>query len=116
MMPGWIELLNQIKMRFDHEGIVVKNLAGNPADPLIRKFMNEKLEGMIYIGEAALAAGVEGYVFSGSDHQTWVVWSKDETPQEVTVPSNLLSVYDKYGQEIDLPETIASPLYFDMKP
>jgi len=40
MMPGWIDLLNQIKPRFDFEGIVVKDLAGNPADPLITKFMD----------------------------------------------------------------------------
>ncbi|WP_027360234.1 SIR2 family protein [Desulforegula conservatrix] len=41
MVPGWIDLLIEIKARFDSEGIIVKDLAGNPADSLITKFMDE---------------------------------------------------------------------------
>jgi hypothetical protein len=40
-IPGWIDLLNQIKERFDSESIIVKDLSGKQADSLIKKFMNE---------------------------------------------------------------------------
>ena len=40
-IPGWIELLNEIKKCFDSEGIIVKDLAGNQAESLIAKFMAE---------------------------------------------------------------------------
>lgn len=41
LIPGWIDLLKQIKKRFDDENIVVKTFADVSADRLITIFMNE---------------------------------------------------------------------------
>jgi hypothetical protein len=83
------------------------------------KFLNDKLDGMAYIGEAPLPTGLQGYIFSGEDHQTWVLWSSDELPQTIVLPQHILSVYDKLGQTIAIDGaelTISSPIYIDVKP
>jgi len=83
------------------------------------KYLLFKLTNMFYIGEAPLPNELQGYIFSGENRRTWVIWSKDETPQSIYVPGDVVAVYDKYGQNIQLdgPQIeISSPIYFDLLP
>ena len=82
-------------------------------------FMNEKLAGMGYTGEVPLPDGVAGYIFEGNDRQTWVLWSQDESPQTIELPSGIFAAYNKLGQQIHLQSeqmTITSPIYLDLSP
>ena len=94
--------------------------ANNPK-PAFRAFqyLTDKLDGMAYIGEAPVHEGIQGYIFSSKERQTWVLWSVDESHQTLESPQNVLFVYDKFGQLISQQETeltVASPLYIDVKP
>ena len=119
-----LEIAGTIWYSFEGQGWRYGGLVGNDENnpkPVFTayKYMNENLKGMSYIGEAPFPDGIDGYVFSSANQQTWVAWSWDETPQTVDLPSNLLSVFDKYGQEVVLQGdqiTITSPLYFDIRP
>jgi hypothetical protein len=94
--------------------------ADNP-NPAFRafRFLNQKLDGMNYVGDAPLPEEVAGYIFEGDGRQIWVIWSVDETPQMVDVPPGVLGVVDKYGQEIPASETqltVSSPVYVEVAP
>ena len=82
------------------------------------KYLNEKLVGMSYIGESPLPNGLQGYIFVDDDRETWVIWSQDESPQAMELPSNVIVVYDKYGQAVALQDQleVSSPVYLDMVP
>lgn len=63
--------------------------------------------------------GLNGYAFTKDDDQIWVLWSPDQKPHTISLPSNALSVYDKFGEDIT-PENgeliIDSPIYVNLIP
>ena len=83
------------------------------------RYLNAKLAGLIYTGEVNLAPGVQAYTFENADRQTWVVWSRDETPQQIPLPENLTGIYDRNGNAIT-PQAdgivVTSPIYIDLLP
>lgn len=83
------------------------------------KFMNEKLAGMVFTGEVPHHEGIQGYVFSGDNRKTWVLWSQDASPQRLDLNSEILSASDIFGESISLDEdqlAITSPVYLDLVP
>lgn len=119
-----LDVSSTIWYSFEGEGWRYGGLVGSDANnpkPAYRAFqyMNDKLRDLTWVGEAHYPSGVEGHIFSGSDYQTWVVWSQDESPQTIDLPPNLLSIYDKFGQEVSADGsqiTVTSPQYFDVVP
>lgn len=109
---------------FEGQGWRYGGLVGSdPSNPKLSyqafKFLNEKLAGMEYFGEVSQTNGIEGYSFVSSNHRTWVLWSQDESPQTLDLPSDIIAAYDIFGQPLDLGEkefTITSPVYIDMAP
>ncbi len=117
-----MDIAGSIWFQFEGQGWRYSNLVGNDMDnpnPAYQsfKYLNEKLENTVFIGQTPFPDGLEGYIFSGVDYQTWVIWSKDGSSQIIELPQSILSVYDKFGQEIALQElqiTVNSPIYLDI--
>ncbi len=117
-----MDVAGSIWFQFEGQGWRYSNLVGSDFDypnPAYRsfKYLNEKLENMVYTGKTPFQEEVDGYIFTGDDHQTWVVWSKDESPQWIELPQGFLSAHDKFGQEISLQGSqmqVLSPVYLDI--
>ncbi len=119
-----MDIRSTIWYQFEGSGWRYCGMVGEDADnpnPAFRafRFLNQKLDGMNYVGDAPLPEEVAGYIFEGDGRQIWVIWSVDETPQMVDVPPGVLGVVDKYGQEIPASETqltVSSPVYVEVVP
>jgi len=81
------------------------------------QFLNRKLADARMMGPVEDFPGIEGYAFVHSDNtQTWVLWSLDESPISVKIPSDA-RVLDKFGTQIALADDmleISSPVYIDL--
>jgi hypothetical protein len=45
-------------------------------------------------------AGLNGYEFSNVLKKIWVLWASDQTDHLITLPANVIQVYDKFGSPI----------------
>jgi hypothetical protein len=49
----------------------------------------------------------------------WVLWSDSGDPVTISVPDNLIEMYDKYGNSVESPGAevaISSPVYMEITP
>ena len=81
------------------------------------KFLTQELATASYKGRVLLNyPGVAGYEFVDEAKKVWVVWSPDEKPHTITVPSNAIQALDKYGTVIPISGnqlTVKSPVYIE---
>ncbi len=92
----------------------------NPAFHAFR-FLNAKLADARLESTVPEMPGIDGYAFVHPDGtHTWVLWSRDETPQIVVMPVGVTAVYDVLGSPLppgNGPELeVASPTYIDFVP
>ena len=102
-----------------YSGLVGNNYQNPKPAFLAFRYLNQKLAGMAYIGEANLAPGVQAHRFASEGKETWVAWSLDETPQPVILPVGVIAVFDEFGNEIGSGNNtmeILSPVYLDVSP
>jgi len=62
---------------------------------------------------------LNGYEFALAEKRVWVLWAGDDVPHTITLPDNLMHIYDKYGVEISPTNgtiTIQSPVYIELSP
>ena len=63
--------------------------------------------------------GVRAYEFVGAGKRVWVLWSDSGDPVTISVPDNLIEMYDKYGNSVESPGAevaISSPVYMEITP
>lgn len=63
---------------------------------------------------------LRAYEFSIDRKLIWVLWASDLQEHEISLPENVLQIYNKYGTLIEIPQdgTIAvdSPIYIELSP
>ncbi len=80
------------------------------------KFLTEKLNSASYAGRVLQNTSVAGYEFKTNAKKIWVMWSPDENPHLVNLPSNAGNAFDKYGNSISISGnqlTVNSPVYVE---
>jgi hypothetical protein len=80
------------------------------------QFMAQQLDRATYIGRVYESTPVAGYKFSTFQKEIWVLWSPDETPHSITLPSSFDHVFDKYGVEINMTNNqleVSNPVYVE---
>jgi hypothetical protein len=81
------------------------------------KFLTQELHSSTYTGRVFEDTDVAGYQFSKNDMRVWVLWSPDENPHTVSLPTNAIRAFDKYGVEIAITAnqiTVNSPVYIEL--
>jgi len=59
------------------------------------------------------------YEFNKSGKRIWVMWASDEQPSSITLPGEMIKVFNKYGNDITPTNgqiTIKSPVYVELTP
>ena len=82
-------------------------------------FLTKELEGARYTGRLTEFPGVNGYEFVTNDKKIWVLWSPDEQPQLVPLNQDVLAIYDKYGNTVEVQSgevSVSSPIYIEVAP
>jgi hypothetical protein len=84
------------------------------------QYMSSKLEKANYKREVTDYSSypVKAYEFITPSSYIWVMWSPDEIDHEITLPSNVGDVYDKYGVSYPIPAnkkiTVNHSIYVDL--
>jgi len=81
------------------------------------KFLTQELRFATYQGRVLENTDTAGYEFSKDDMKVWVLWSPDENPHTVSLPTNAMRAFDKYGVEIPITAnqiTVNSPVYIEL--
>ena len=79
-------------------------------------FLTQELGTATYKGRVMENTAVAGYEFTTGPKMIWVLWSPDEKPHIVALPSTATKAFDKYGNEITLTGnqiTVDSPRYVE---
>jgi len=80
------------------------------------KFLTQELGTATYKGRVMENTAVAGYEFTTGSKAIWVLWSPDEEPHIVALPSTATKAFDKYGVGIILTGnqiTVDSPVYVE---
>jgi len=80
------------------------------------KFLTQVLDSASYAGRVLQNTNVAGYEFMTNVKKIWVLWSPDENPHSVLLPSNVEKAFDKYGNIISTSGnqiTVKSPVYVE---
>jgi hypothetical protein len=80
------------------------------------EFLHKELGSATYIGRVDVDPKVAGYEFTTKQKKIWVLWSPDENPHSITLPTTPLKVLDKYGTEISLSGNqieVSRPIYVE---
>jgi hypothetical protein len=80
------------------------------------KFLTQELGTATYKDRVLENTAVAGYEFTTGSKAIWVLWSPDEEPHIVALPSTATKAFDKYGNEITLTGnqiTVDSPVYVE---
>ncbi|RPI31925.1 MAG: hypothetical protein EHM70_10270 [Chloroflexota bacterium] len=105
--PGW-----------RHGGMMYGGLEIKPAFTALQ-FLNQELKDAGYIKPVSDYPGLHGYEFYAPDKRIWVLWSPTPDAFTITLPENMLRIYDKFGSEI-IPESdqlpVKSPIYLEFAP
>jgi hypothetical protein len=102
--PGW-----------RYGGLLDGTQAPKPAYNAL-KFMTQELNSASYSGRVLQNTSVAGYEFTTNVKKIWVLWSPDENPHTVNLPSNAVKAFDKYGSSISITGnqiTVNSPVYVE---
>jgi hypothetical protein len=87
-------------LEFNYKGLLLPDFTPRPAY-WAYQFLSSKLIDRQYVGPVNDYGGVTGYAFGGGrSRRVEVLWSTDGTDQEIDVPADLVSAYDKFGAEI----------------
>jgi hypothetical protein len=85
----------------------------------VLKFVTQELIETTYKGQITQYPNLRGYQFGNYNRRVWVLWSPDEQPYKINIPSNTISIYDKYGAAI-IPEagqiTVKDPVFIRLPP
>jgi hypothetical protein len=82
-------------------------------------FMTKELAGAEYQQSVDQATPLEGYAFRSADKMIWVLWSPDGSSHPLSIPDQVVAVYDKYGNPIDASSgqlAVSSPVYVEITP
>jgi hypothetical protein len=83
------------------------------------QFMTTELGDASYSGRVTQYPNLRGYAFTAPNKRIWVLWSPDEQPYVIELPSGVVGVYDKYGNDITPVESsisISHPVYVEFAP
>jgi hypothetical protein len=83
------------------------------------KFFMQELDQAILTQPIGQYPQLNGYEFVLAEKRVWVLWAVDDVPHTITLPDNLMHIYDKYGVEISPTNgtlTIQSPVYIELSP
>ena len=81
------------------------------------RFMIQELGDAWYEGPVTRYVNLEGYAFGTPEKRTWVLWPPQDTTWNVVLPSDMIRVYDKLGQEITPSEsslTLTGVVYVEL--
>jgi hypothetical protein len=105
--PGW-----------RHGGLLDENQNPKPAYDALR-FLITELSDAEFSGVLAQFDALAGYEFISPEKRIWVLWSPDEIDAQIQLPENVLSVFDKFGNDIT-PDgadiTVSNPIYLELHP
>jgi hypothetical protein len=82
-------------------------------------FLTDELEDAAYDRPVSRYPELRGYAFTAPDKRVWVLWAPDELPHAISLPSETLAVYDKYGNHLLLvggTVEVKSPVYVELTP
>ncbi|MDQ6964377.1 MAG: hypothetical protein Q9M13_05595, partial [Mariprofundales bacterium] len=82
-------------------------------------FMTTELGEASYSRQVTQYPDLRGYAFTAPGKRIWVLWAPDEHPHTITLPADIVRVYDKYGNDITPSEnnlTVNSPVYVELNP
>jgi hypothetical protein len=80
------------------------------------KFLTQELNSASYSGLVLQNTNVDGYEFITNVMKIWVLWSPDENPHTVILPSNASKAFDKYGNPLTISGnqiSVKSPVYVE---
>jgi hypothetical protein len=105
--PGW-----------RYGGLLDENQNPKPAYDALR-FLITELSDAEFSGVLAQFDALAGYEFISPEKRIWVLWSPDEIDAQIQLPENVLSVFDKFGNDIT-PDgadiTVSNPIYLELHP
>ena len=82
-------------------------------------FMTQEIGNARLVGPVVQYPGIQGYAFYKGTMYIWILWSPNRTNQNITLPGNVLQIYDKYGNPL-IPAngqlTVNSPVYIELMP
>ena len=105
--PGW-----------RHGGLLDENQNPKPAYDAL-KFLMTELSDAEYSGGLAQFDALEGYEFTTPEKRIWVLWSPDEIDAQIRLPENVISVFDKFGNDITpdgVDISVNNPIYIELRP
>ncbi|MEW5870919.1 MAG: hypothetical protein AB1894_16720 [Chloroflexota bacterium] len=101
-----------------NSGLLNPDTTTRPAHAAYR-FLSQELAGAHYVGTIGNYPELRTYAFGKTRKRIWVMWAPDQIDHTITLPANVLVVYDKYGNPV-IPSagqiTVNSPVYVEMWP
>jgi hypothetical protein len=101
---------------YRHVGLLYTDGTPKPAY-LTYRFLASQIGTASYVGKLGqYFPSLRAYEFSKNSQRLWILWAPDQIDHFISQPAGLLSIYDMYGNAIQLPPpggliTINSPVY-----
>ena len=83
------------------------------------RFLAQELKGAEFVREINQYPDLRAYEFLSSEKYIWVLWAPDQIDHTITLPDNVIQIYDKYGNVLTPTEnqiTVDSPIYIEIIP
>ena len=83
------------------------------------RFMTQEIGDARLVGPVDQYPDLQGYAFYKDSTYIWVLWSPKWTDHTITLPGNVLQIFDKYGSSltpVDGQLTVNSPVYIELNP